>query len=228
MSLQTLLVLSRATVKIPVLASCQLHQGFSSDPFDLASPALLSLQTGLSAYAALVRDFESAQDDGEKMVKSFFEERMFSNDKPFDATVHRNSRCNFSKPPIVKDGSTTTVTKTDAMENKAIAEIIFLAKRCNDTFDLIQVMDHRVTDECLSIFDIDGTMRKGQKSKLLEKLQLVELPMLHPYIALTDMGFLWRLESPTTDDIYSHDGKMYTWGDYADYASSCPYSCVRQ
>ena len=53
---------------------------------------------------------------------------MFSNEKPFDATIHRNSRHNFSKPPVQKDESVQKVTKTNAMENKAIAEKITLAQ----------------------------------------------------------------------------------------------------
>ena len=53
---------------------------------------------------------------------------MFSNEKPFDATIHRNSRHNLSKPPVQKDKSAQKVTKTDALENKAMAEIITLAQ----------------------------------------------------------------------------------------------------
>ena len=53
---------------------------------------------------------------------------MFSNENPFDATTHRNSRHIFSKPPVQKDKSAQIATKTDAMENKAMAEIITLAQ----------------------------------------------------------------------------------------------------
>ena len=33
-------------------------------------------------------------------------------------------------------------------------------------------MEYYVTDECLIIFDISGTMRKTQKSKLVAKLHM--------------------------------------------------------
>ena len=77
-----------------------------------------------------------------------------------------------------------------------MAEIITLAECCEDRLDLVYVMGHRVTDECLSIFNIDGSMRKGQTCKLVEKLNLQELPAIPHYIALVDMGFIWRLATP--------------------------------
>ena len=58
----------------------------------------------------------------------------------------------------------------DAMANKAMAEIISPEEICKE-----KVMRHRVTNECLPIFNIDGSLRKGQKSKLIEKFKLVEL-----------------------------------------------------
>ena len=52
---------------------------------------------------------------------------MFSNVKNFDDTIHRNSRHSFRKLPISKDASQMKVQKTDAMENKAMAQVISLA-----------------------------------------------------------------------------------------------------
>ena len=38
------------------------------------------------------------------------------------------------------------VEKTDAMENKAMAQVISLAQKCGCTFELSDVMQYRVTD----------------------------------------------------------------------------------
>ena len=121
---------------------------FDCDPFDLSNPTLRSLQSGMIAPDELVADFNAAHSNGESLVQSFFKEWMFSNEKPFDATIHRNSRHNFSKPPVQKDESAQKVTKTDAMENKAMAEIITLAQGLEDGLVLSEVMEYRVTEEC--------------------------------------------------------------------------------
>ena len=61
------------------------------------------------------------------------------------------------------------------------------------------IFDHRITDQCLPIFNVNGTLRKCQKSKLIEMLNFVEI---HPknYTAIVDMGFVWRLAIPRNED----------------------------
>jgi hypothetical protein len=57
-------------------------------------------------------------------------------------------------------------------------------------FTLSQGMEYDVTDECLPIWNINGTMKKVQESKLhMEAIQ----PEPEKYIVLVDMGFLWHL-----------------------------------
>eukprot|EP00112_Aurelia_sp_Birch-Aquarium-sp1_P023025 Seg6709.2 transcript_id=Seg6709.2/GoldUCD/mRNA.D3Y31 product="hypothetical protein" protein_id=Seg6709.2/GoldUCD/D3Y31 len=97
-----------------------------------------------------------------------------------------------------------------------MAQIIALSQSSGAKIDLVQVMEHRVTEECLSIFNINGTMIKVQKSKLVEKLEFVSLNQIDKYTALVDMGFLWRLATPSMEDIEKNDGTHYTWSDYAD------------
>ncbi len=46
-----------------------------------------------------------------------------------------------------------------------MAAVISLAETDTETFNLVDVMDYRITDECLSIYNVNGTMRKTQKSK---------------------------------------------------------------
>ena len=77
-------------------------------------------------------------------------------------------------------------------------------------------MKHRVTGECHSIFNINGTMVNIQKSKLVEKLKFVPLNQINKYTALVDMGFLWRLAMPSKEDREKNDGSLYSLSDYAD------------
>ncbi len=80
-------------------------------------------------------------------------------------------------------------------------------------------MKQRLTEEYLSLFNVNGTFRKTQKSKLLQKLtqQPLDVPS---YTALVDMGMIWRLASPTMEDRENGDGSPYTWGDYTNKISS--------
>ena len=103
---------------------------------------------------------------------------MFTTDKPFRATVHQHNRRSFGKPPLPNDRTETKSLKTDTMENKAMIAVIILAEKSEHKFTLGQVMDHRVTDECLSIFNINGSIRKGQKSKLIDKLNMQVISLI--------------------------------------------------
>ena len=74
-----------------------------------------------------------------------------------------------------------------------------------------------MTEECLSVYNIDGSIRKTQKSKLLEMFLLrpvLEVP--REYVSLIDMGYIWRFATPRPEDkerLY-RDGLDYTWWDY--------------
>ena len=95
------------------------------------------------------------------------------------------------------------------MSLKATISVIELVEKDNKgALDVI--FDHRITEICLAIFNTDGTMRKCQKSKLIEMLNFVEIHPLR-YIAVVDMGLLWRLAIPSTDSRDKGDGTEYTW-----------------
>ena len=77
-------------------------------------------------------------------------------------------------------------------------------------------MQYRVTDNCLPIFNINGTMRKAVKAKLCECFTFKEAEASHnPTIALVDMGLLWRLAMQSKEDREEVDGSTFTWGDCA-------------
>ena len=66
------------------------------NPLDLGNTNLQALQSGQVASEELIKDFETAHMDGEKIVQEFFNQNMFSDTVPFSAAIHRNSRLNFS------------------------------------------------------------------------------------------------------------------------------------
>ena len=74
-----------------------------------------------------------------------------------------------------------------------------------------------MTEECLSLYNVDGSMRKTVKSKLLEIFNLdpvTDAPQ--DYISIVDMGLIWRLATPTPEDreARKQDGSEYRWSDY--------------
>ena len=85
------------------------------------------------------------------------------------------------------------------MEHRALAAVIELVET-SGAFFLEEVLDHRVTDECLPIFNVNGTFRKIQKSKLLKCMDYSEVEAPVRYTAIVDMGFIWRLATPTKED----------------------------
>ena len=86
------------------------------------------------------------------------------------------------------------------MEREGLLSILNLAEESN-LIDLVQLMGNRITNECLSVFNFDGSMRKNQKSKALQSCTMTpHSSNPKDYIALIDMGFIWRLATPTPDD----------------------------
>ena len=88
---------------------------------------------------------------------------------------------------------------------------------CKENVKLYDIMEYRITEECLSIFNINGTMAKTQKSKVRDLLNFIPLSCANQrmYIALTGMGFIWRLSTPRKEDRENKEDSVYTWRDYA-------------
>ena len=186
-------------------------QEWDANPWDTTIQSLHSLESGLLASEELVKDFYSAKEEGEKQVKLFFDERILTNEKQIYDRIKLNKRSSFSKPPVIKKPE--KVRKTDAMENRAMVKIIGLAEK--SAVDLDELMGYRLTDVCLPIFKINGNMRKAVKSTLFSCFELHETSLDGvSYISIIDMGFIWRLATPSTTDRESAGGEL-TWGNYA-------------
>ena len=60
--------------------------------------------------------------------------------------------------------------------------------------NLSEILQYRIMEESLSVFN--GTFRKIQKNKLIQKLNLVPVDP-RVYVAIVDMGMIWRMPNPT-------------------------------
>ncbi|KAL8565961.1 hypothetical protein ACOMHN_054946 [Nucella lapillus] len=187
---------------------------FNAQPFDTSSPALRSLQSGLVASPELVQDLNTAFADGQDQVETLLNDRVFTKTKLLTATIHKNKRQTFASERICASvGASTTVAQ---MEKSGLAALVDLVDG-SGMFQLDQVLEGRVTEECLSLYNVDGSFRKTMKSKMLElfnKDPVAQKPQT--YISIVDMGMIWRLATPTPDDreARKHDGSHYSWNDY--------------
>ena len=97
------------------------------------------------------------------------------------------------------------------MERNAPAMVMVSAEKIDlIAFELVLVK--RISEECLTMFNADGSKRKTAKSKLLQSFSIqpvLEVPSA--YVSIIDMGLIWRLASPTSDDC---DAKKRSGTDY--------------
>ena len=85
----------------------------------------------------------------------------------------------------------------------------------------------RITEECLSVYNVDGSMQKNVKSNLLDLFNLDPIgENPNEYISLVDMGFIWHLATPSSKDCESkkRDGSKYQWSDYLEKISAITLS----
>ena len=180
---------------------------FECDPFDHTNQTLRSLQSGIPASDSLAVDLASAKEDGRSKVKKFMDERVYSKTNSLNDRVPRSKRQNFSSQELKGGVAENSKGKAEGMERDAMASVLGIVDS-SGTLKLEDVMQHRVTPECLSIFNANGTFRKSQKSKLLQKLAMPVTPEPEVYTSVIDMGLIWRLAVPTTEDRDKRDG---TW-----------------
>ena len=86
--------------------------------------------------------------------------------------------------------------------------------------ELLELLAHRVVEECITLFNSNSTYRKTQESKLIQELSLQCVEMQERYTALIDMGMIWRMVTPSAEDRHTQDGTPYKWSDYASKVGS--------
>ena len=80
------------------------------------------------------------------------------------------------------------------MESVELAAIIEIVEK-NGLVNFSEILQCRITEESLSVFNANGTFRKVQKSKLIQKLNLASVDS-RVYVAIVDMGMIWRMSTP--------------------------------
>ena len=86
------------------------------------------------------------------------------------------------------------------MEKSGLVALVKLVEG-HSLIQLESAPEERVTYECLSLYNVDGSMRKIAKSKLLELFNLDPLadkPQDH--VSLVNMMLIWRLATATHED----------------------------
>ena len=105
------------------------------------------------------------------------------------------------------------------MEKNVLKAVIDLVE-VSELVNLPELLEHRVIEECVGLFNSNGTYRKTQKSKLIQKLSIQPVNLQEPYTALIDMGMIWRMATPSAEDWRTEDGTLYKWSDYVHHVSS--------
>ena len=157
---------------------------FDCDPFNPANVQLRSLQSGQLVSEEVKDDLLSAFDDGEKKVREFFDERVFSRIKDWGI-----SKCH-RKTFLTVNRKATSVAKCNTVEVESNAMARVISQYCGTDVTLDDILENRVTCESLSLFNPNGTMAKTQKSKLLHTFTFVPLHNfnMQDYTAVVDMG----------------------------------------
>ena len=178
---------------------------FDSFPFNPASPNLRTLESAMPASSQLVADFNSAHAAGEIKLVGFLKERVYSKTTSLHARVPLSKRLTFAKEPCTENTKENLKARTAEMEQQALKAVINLVDD-SQLVDLHELLEHRVVEECVALFNSNGTYRKTQKSKLIQKFSPQPVDLQEPYIALIDMGMIWRMATPTVEDCQTQDG----------------------
>ena len=183
--------------RVQDLVSCM--DEFNSFPFDPSTHTLRTLQSAVPASDELLADFTSAHDAGEEKLTNFMQKRVFSKTVSIHDRVPLNKRLTFAKMPATKRHSTDHKAVAAEMEQRALKAVIDLVED-SKVAKLADLLQHRVIEECVALFNSNCTYRKTQKSKLIQTLSLKSVKLQEPYTALIDMGMIWRMATPSAED----------------------------
>ena len=199
------------------LVAC-MHE-FDSLPFDAASPTLRTLQSAMPASDELIADFNSAHAYGEDKLIGILQDRIFTKKTSLHACIPLSKRLTFAKCPCTEKRKEDLKARTAEMEQTALKAVINLVE-VSELVNLPELLEHRVVEECLALFNSNRTYRKTQKSKLIQKLSLKAVVLQESYTAIIDMGMIWRMATPSLEDRQKQDGTPYKWSDYVHKVSS--------
>ena len=96
------------------------------------------------------------------------------------------------------------------IERVGLAVIIETAEK-SGLVNLSEILQYWIAEESLSVFNANGTFRKVQKSKLIQKLSLLPVdPRL--YVAIVDMGMIRWMSTANGEDREKANATFYSWG----------------
>ncbi|CAL8328785.1 unnamed protein product [Merluccius merluccius] len=136
------------------LVAC-MHE-FDSFPSDPATPTLIA-------------DFNSAHAAGEEKLTSFLRDRVFSKNTSLHACVPLSKRLMFAKGACTEKPVEELKARAAEMEWSALKAVINLVE-VSQLVNLPELLEHCVVEDCVTLFNSNGTYRKTQKSKLIQKL----------------------------------------------------------
>ena len=130
-----------------------------------------------------------------------------------------SKRLTFSKHACIDKPGEELKVRAAEMERRALKAVINLVED-SQLVKLPELLEHRVVEECVALFNPNGTYRKTQKSKLIQKLSLQTIAIKEPYVALIDMGLIWRMAAPSAEDRQTQYGTPYKCLNYVQKVSS--------
>ena len=140
---------------------------FNADPFDESVSALGSLQYSVIASPEVLQDLQNVLEKGEYQSNDILEEPVFSKELSLKATITKSRKLNLATTPI---NNTKTCSNAMEMERNAFATVVVSAQK-NDVIVLESVFFKRFSEESLTMFNVNGSMRKIQKEICFSHLQ---------------------------------------------------------
>ena len=131
-------------------------------------------------------DIRDAYEEGEKQSNDILEKRVFSKELSLKVNITKNKRLNLATAP---NNVTETCSNVVGMERNVLDMRIYSVERIYIIASALLLVKI-ITKECLIIFNADGSRGKLQRATCFS-------PFPSAYISLADMGFIWRLASPS-------------------------------
>ena len=140
-------------------------QEFDAFPFNPISPTLRTLQSAMPASSQLVSNFNSAYAAGEMKLMSFLKEWVYSKTTSIHTRVPLSKCSTFLTESCTENTKENLEARTAEIEQQALKAVINLVE-VSRLVNLHELLEHRVVEECLALFNSNGTYRKTQKASL--------------------------------------------------------------
>ena len=117
-------------------------------------PELRSIQSGIVASEEAALDLSVALNEGQQQAEELLQKRVFSKEVALTARIPKNKRVTFKNMSAQKKSSASL--SHDQMEQAGLAAIVSLAANTG-ALTLEEILENRVTEECLSMYYVDGS-----------------------------------------------------------------------